>query len=57
MSIKITGTGSCIPKNIIENKEFVKNNFLIKMKSYPNSNQDIIDKFQAITGIQKKICR
>ena len=30
MSIKITGTGSCIPNNIIENKEFIKNNFFDK---------------------------
>ena len=55
MSIKITGTGSCIPNNIVENKEFIKNNFYDKDGNpYPNSNQDIIDKFQAITGIQKR---
>ena len=55
MSIKITGTGSCIPNNIIENKEFIKNNFFDKFGNpYPNSNLDIIDKFQAITGIQKR---
>ena len=55
MSIKITGTGSCIPNNIIENKEFIKNNFFDKDGNpYPNSNLDIIDKFQAITGIQKR---
>ena len=47
MSIKITGTGSCIPNNIIENKEFIKNNFFDKDGNpYPNSNQDIIDRFE-----------
>ncbi len=52
MSIKITGTGSYIPKNIIKNNEFLNNNFFDKDgNSYANSNQEIIDKFQAITGI------
>ena len=55
MSIKITGTGSFIPKNIIKNDEFLNRNFFDKDgNSYPNSNQEIIDKFQAITGIRER---
>ena len=55
MSIKITGTGSFIPKNIIKNDEFLNRNFFDKDgNSYPNSNREIIDKFQAITGIRER---
>ena len=43
MSIKISGTGSFIPKNIIKNDSFLDSEFYDKNgEPYPNSNKDII---------------
>ena len=55
MSIKISGTGSFIPENIIKNDSFLNSDFYDKNgEPYPNSNQDIIDKFESITGIKER---
>ena len=52
MSIKISGTGSFIPKNIVKNNTFLDSEFYDKNgEPYPNSNKDIIEKFELITGI------
>jgi 3-oxoacyl-[acyl-carrier-protein] synthase-3 len=52
MGIKITGTGSYIPKNIERNEDFHQHQFLNTDGSsidYPN--EVIVEKFKAITGI------
>ena len=55
MSIKISGTGSLIPKNKIKNDSFLNSDFFDKNgEPYQNSNQDIIDKFESITGIKER---
>ena len=55
MPIHIVGTGSFVPKNKITNNSFVEKSFFDKEGvSYPNSNKEIIDKFQAITGITER---
>ncbi len=55
MSIKISGTGSFIPKNIIKNDFFLDSEFYDKNgEPYPNSNKDIIEKFESITGIKER---
>ena len=55
MSIKISGTGSFIPKNIIKNDSFLDSEFFDKNgEPYPNTNKDIIDKFESITGIKER---
>ena len=55
MSIKISGTGSFIPKNIVKNNTFLDSEFYDKNgEPYPNSNKDIIEKFELITGIKER---
>ena len=55
MPIKISGTGSFIPKNIIKNDSFLDSEFYDKNgEPYPNSNKDIIEKFESITGIKER---
>ena len=55
MPIHITGTGSFIPKNKVKNNSFVNKIFFDKDgNGYPNSNEEIIEKFQTITGIQER---
>ena len=55
MPIHITGTGSFIPKNKIKNSSFADKVFFDKDgNGYPNSNDEIIEKFQSITGIQER---
>lgn len=55
MSIKITGTGSYIPSVIEKNKDFYNHKFLnIDGSSINNSNEVIVEKFEAITGIQER---
>ena len=55
MSICITGTGSYIPEIIKENKDFLENIFLNSDGStFKVSNEVIIKKFQAITGIEER---
>lgn len=55
MAVKITGTGSFIPPRIIENTDFLNEEFLNEDGSKINSpNEVIIKKFQAITGIAQR---
>src|SRR5210317_2030325 len=51
----ITGSGSYIPEELIENKDFLKNSFYTpEGKLFENSTSDIIEKFYAITGIKER---
>ena len=55
MNIKITGTGSYIPKIVQKNEAFHQHSFLnIDGSEIPSSNEIIIEKFQAITGISER---
>ena len=55
MSIKITGTGSYIPKIVQKNEAFQQHSFLnIDGSEIPSSNEIIVEKFQAITGISER---
>ena len=55
MNIKITGTGSYIPKIVQKNKAFQQHSFLnIDGSEIPSSNKVIIEKFKAITGISER---
>ena len=55
MNIKITGTGSSIPNNIELNSSFSKHSFYDANGSVIyNSNEVVIEKFKAITGIEKR---
>jgi 3-oxoacyl-[acyl-carrier-protein] synthase-3 len=55
MSICITGTGSYIPEIIKKNIDFLENRFLHSDGSnFKVSNEVIIKKFQAITGIEER---
>ena len=55
MSICITGTGSYIPELIKKNQDFLDNTFLnTDGTNFKVSNEVIIKKFQAITGIEER---
>ena len=55
MGIKITGTGSYIPSVIEENQNFIKSSFYDDDgHPFNHSNDVIIKKFQAITGIDER---
>ncbi len=55
MAIKITGIGSCIPENSIKNTAFLESEFKNPDGSaIPGSNETIIKKFRAITGIKER---
>jgi len=55
MNIKITGTGSSIPERVKPNALFNSNSFFDSSGSkIENTNQDIIEKFQNITGIKQR---
>ena len=55
MTIKITGTGSYIPTEVISNKDFSSHVFLNEDgTSFPLSNDVITEKFHGITGIQER---
>ena len=55
MPIHISGTGSFIPKNKVDNNSFSNKVFFDKDgNEYPNSNDEIIEKFQTITGIKER---
>ena len=55
MSIKITGTGSYIPKIVQKNEAFQQHTFLnIDVSKIPSTNAMIVEKFQAITGISER---
>lgn len=51
----ITGTGSFIPENIVTNNDFLSNTFLEKNgKPFDKSNEEIVEKFECITGIAER---
>jgi 3-oxoacyl-[acyl-carrier-protein] synthase-3 len=55
MAIKITGTGSYIPNCIEKNEDFHQHQFLnTDGTSLNNSNEIIVEKFKAITGIEER---
>ncbi|MFP4847152.1 3-oxoacyl-ACP synthase III family protein [Winogradskyella sp. PE311] len=55
MGIRITGTGSYIPSIIEKNEDFYNHEFLNADGSTINSsNEVIVEKFEAITGIQER---
>ncbi|OIQ21930.1 3-oxoacyl-ACP synthase III family protein [Lacinutrix sp. MedPE-SW] len=55
MNIKITGTGSYIPSTVEKNEDFYNHEFLNPDGSKINSsNEVIVNKFKAITGIQER---
>ncbi len=55
MSIRITGTGSYIPSIVEKNEDFYNHEFLNADGSSINStNEVIVEKFKAITGIQER---
>ncbi len=55
MKIKITGTGSYIPEKIISDKDFARHQFLNEDGTpIKQSNEIIINKFKAITGIEQR---
>ena len=55
MSVKIIGTGSYIPSQIIPNENFLNHNFKnADGSSIDNDNETIIEKFEAITGIRER---
>jgi 3-oxoacyl-[acyl-carrier-protein] synthase-3 len=55
MNIKITGTGSYIPSSIEKNENFHKHHFLdTDGSALASTNEVIIEKFKAITGIDER---
>ena len=51
----ITGSGSFIPEVEVENNQFIENPFCMNDGSQiQNNNQEVIEKFQEITGIQAR---
>ncbi len=55
MSIKITGSGSYIPNQIVTNKDFSLHQFLNEDGSaFAFSNEVITEKFKGITGIEER---
>ena len=56
MNIKITGSGSYIPSNIVSNHDFANHTFLNEDGSpFAMPNNVITEKFYGITGIQERI--
>ncbi|WP_010135643.1 3-oxoacyl-ACP synthase III family protein [Ochrovirga pacifica] len=54
-NILITGTGSAIPEKVIKNKDFGEQVFYNEDGSlFEKENEEIIEKFQAITGIEER---
>jgi len=54
-NIKITGTGSYEPKNIVTNEDFAKNKFFeFGGKPFDIPHEEIAEKFMAITGIRER---
>ena len=55
MNIRITGVGSYIPKIVQKNEAFKDHSFLnIDGSEIPSSNEVIVEKFKAITGISER---
>lgn len=51
----ISGTGKCIPKNIVKNEDFISYSFFERDGTLvKRNNSDVIDKFQAITDIEER---
>lgn len=51
----ITGTGSFIPDRVVPNSDFLGNTFLERNgKPFEKSNEEIIEKFREITGIEER---
>ena len=54
-NIILTGTGSFIPKNVVKNEQFLDKEFFDENGNiYPYNNEEIIQKFQEITGIGER---
>lgn len=55
MNTRIIGTGSYIPSVITKNEDFLNHEFLnTDGSSFESENTEIIEKFEAITGIQQR---
>jgi 3-oxoacyl-[acyl-carrier-protein] synthase-3 len=55
MKTIIIGSGSYLPKNIIKNQDFLKTEFYdASGKKIPKTNEEIIKKFEEITGIKER---
>jgi 3-oxoacyl-[acyl-carrier-protein] synthase III len=55
MNVKITGSGSYIPNQIVSNKDFAQHQFLNDDgTAFPYSNEVVAKKFQEITGIEER---
>ena len=55
MNIKITGSGSYIPTEVVTNLDFAKHIFLNEDGSdFPQSNEIVAQKFLEITGIEER---
>jgi 3-oxoacyl-[acyl-carrier-protein] synthase III len=55
MNVKITGSGSYIPNQIVSNKDFAQHQFLNDDGTpFPYSNEIVAKKFQEITGIEER---
>ena len=51
----IIGTGSFTPEKIVKNEDFVEQHFFTdKQKLIPSTGEEIIQKFEAITGIKER---
>ncbi|MGE5356133.1 MAG: 3-oxoacyl-ACP synthase III family protein [Deltaproteobacteria bacterium] len=54
-NIVITGTGSFIPERIVKNDHFLEHEFYDENRQrYTHSNEEIIQKFKDITGIEER---
>lgn len=55
MQIKITGSGSYIPTEVVTNSDFGQHNFLNEDGSpFPYTNEVVAEKFKSITGIDER---
>ena len=55
MNIKITGSGSYIPTQVVPNSDFSNHKFLNDDGTpFPQSNEIVVQKFSEITGIQER---
>ncbi len=54
-NVVITGTGSAVPKKVVKNTDFQNHVFMNEDGSvFGKENHEIIEKFQAITGIEER---
>lgn len=54
-NVKITGVGSYIPSIVIKNEDFLNNNFFTPNEvKYDSEQEEIIQKFKDITGIEER---